>query len=77
MKSIFLAIFLLVFYWTVNNYAVKNIGRSLMIETRSRSKIATAYVVNLEYCFSCIITEEHQVETLDKICSYANLLNVR
>ena len=44
-----------------------------MIEARSMSKVASAYVVNHEYCFSCIITEEHQVETLDEIRSYAEL----
>ena len=77
MKQIFLAIVFIVFDLTVEADEVKNLRRSSKIEGSSRiAKTATRYVVNHEFCITCLSDENlEEKETLEEVHTYAKLEN--
>ena len=74
MKFTLLTIVLLVFV-TVNADTVKHTGGSSKIEPQSIEKAAnTSYVVNHEFCYSCLSEEENEEkESLEEVPTYAQL----
>ena len=74
MKSTLLTIVLLVFV-TVKADTVKHTGGSSKIEPQSIEKAAnTSYVVNHEFCYSCLSEEENEEkESLEEVPTYAQL----
>ena len=70
MKSTILIIAFLVFYMTVNADEVR---RSSNVDLGGNDKAATTYVVNHEFCSSCISEEEENgwKETLEEVHTYA------
>ena len=74
MKFTLLTIVLLVFI-TVNADTVKHTGGSSKIEPQSIEKAAnTSYVVNHEFCYSCLSEEENEEkESLEEVPTYAQL----
>ena len=70
MKTAFLIIIFLVFDTTVNA------GRSSGIEPIIIAQAATTYVVNLEFCSSCLSEEDKkEKDTLGEVHTYAELQN--
>ena len=65
----------LVLYATADE--VKNLRRSSKIEGSSRiAKTATSYVVNHEFCITCLSDENlEEKETLEEVHTYAQLKN--
>ena len=71
MKSTFLTKVFLVFGKIVNANAGKNFENSSKI-----AKAATTYVVNYEFCSSCLTEEEMEEKgTLEEVHTYAELKN--
>ena len=77
MKFTFLAIVFLAFHAAVNVFESWNLElRSSKIESGSISKEANTYVVNHEFCSSCLSKEENEKkETLEEVHTYAELKN--
>ena len=77
MKFIFLGIVFLAFHATVSAFGNWNLEiRSSKIEPASISKAAKTYVVNHEFCSSCLSEEENEnKEALEDLHTYAELKN--
>ena len=72
MKSIFLSTFFLLFGTTVSTDEVKNLERSSQVGHGQ----TTTYVVNHEFCSSCLSEEDKENKTtLEEVHTYAELKN--